>query len=69
MTEYGQALLDNNPHVKFCNAQRGYVTCTLTPEQWRSDYKVLPRAIEADATISIRASYRTEAGRPGVQEA
>lgn len=68
-TGYGQALLDNNPHVKFYNAQRGYVACTLTPEQWRSDYKVLPRVTEAGAPISIRASYITEAGRPGVQEA
>ena len=69
MTEYGQALLNNNPHVKFYNAQRGYVTCTLTSEQWRSDYNVLPRVTEADAPSAIRASYITAAGRPGVQEA
>ena len=55
--------------MKFYNAQRGYIACTLTPEQWRSDYKVLPRVTEAGAPISIRASYITEAGRPGVQEA
>ncbi len=30
---------------------------------------VLPRVTEAGAPISIRASYITEAGRPGVQEA
>ena len=67
-TECGQALLNNNPQIKFYNAQRDYVTCTLYPEQWRSDYKVLPRVTEADAPTSIRASYITEAGRPSVQE-
>ena len=69
MTDYGAALLDNNPHVKFYNSQRGYVSALLTPELWRSDYKVLPRVTEAGAEISIRKTYVTEAGNPGVQEA
>jgi alkaline phosphatase D len=67
--DYGAGLLANNPHVKFYNAQRGYVAVTLTPDLWRSDYKVLPRVTTAGADISIRKSFVTEAGRPGVQEA
>lgn len=66
---YGSGLLANNPHVKFYNAQRGYVAATLTPELWRSDYKVLPHVTKANAPISIRKSFVTEAGKPGVQEA
>lgn len=66
---YGAGLLANNPHVKFYNAQRGYVAATLTPELWRSDYKVLPWVTRAGAPISVRKSFVTEAGRPGVQEA
>jgi alkaline phosphatase D len=62
-------LLANNPHVKFYNAQRGYVSCTLTPDLWRSDYKVLPLVTEPGAAISIRKSFVAEAGRPGVQDA
>lgn len=69
MTEYGRSLLANNPHVKFYNAQRGYVSATVTPTHWRSDFKVLERVTEPGATISIRKTFITEAGRPGVQEA
>ncbi|MFN3164111.1 MAG: alkaline phosphatase D family protein [Pseudohongiellaceae bacterium] len=69
MTDYGAGLLANNPHVKFYNAQRGYVVATLTPQLWRSDYKVMPYITRPDAPISIRKSFVTEAGRPGVQEA
>ena len=69
MSDYGTALLDNNPHVKFYNAQRGYLCATLTPELWKTDYKILPLVTQAGADISIRKTYVTEAGNPGVQEA
>jgi alkaline phosphatase D len=69
MTDYGQALLANNPHVKFYNGQRGYISATVTPSLWRSDYKVLPLITEPGAAISTRKTFVTEAGRPGVQEA
>ncbi len=68
MTDYGASLLANNPHVKFYNAQRGYICATVTPSLWRSDFKVLPRITEPDAPISIRKTFVTEAGIPGVQE-
>lgn len=68
MTEYGEGLLANNPHVKFYNAQRGYVKATLTPDLWTTDYKVLPMVTEAGANISTRKTYVVEAGKPGVQE-
>lgn len=68
MTQYGADLLSNNPHVKFYNAQRGYVRATLTPDLWRSDYKVLPSITTQGASISVRKTFITEAGNPGVQE-
>jgi alkaline phosphatase D len=69
MTQYGQDLLSNNPHVKFYNAQRGYVSNTLTAGSWIADFKVLPRVTVAGEQISTRASFAIEAGRPGVQSA
>lgn len=69
MTEYGEALLSNNPHVKFYNAQRGYVKATLTPQLWQSEYKVLPGVTSGNEPISVRKTYVVEAGNPGVQEA
>jgi len=66
--DYGTALLANNPHVKFFNAQRGYVANTVTPAQWRADFKVLPRVTVAGAPISIRKSYIVENGDPRLLE-
>jgi len=68
-TQYGTDLLSNNPHVKFYNAQRGYVRATLTPELWRSEFKVLPFVTTPGAGISVRKTFIIEAGKPGVQEA
>lgn len=66
--DYGAALLANNPHVKFYNSQRGYVANTITPAQWRADFKVLPRVTVAGEPIGIRRSYVVEDGDPRLQQ-
>lgn len=63
----GRAGLIVNPHVKFYNIQRGYVSCRLDAEQWTSEFKVLPQVTTPDAPISTRATYVIEDGRPGAQ--
>ncbi len=63
-----QGILEENPHIKFFNGQRGYVRCRLTPELWRTDYRVLPYVKESGAPIYTRASFAVEAGRPGLQQ-
>lgn len=68
LTETGSKLLANNPHVKFYNGQRGYVSNVLTPHMWTADFKILPRVTVAGEPISTRASFVIEAGRPGVQQ-
>ncbi len=65
----GRAGLIVNPHVKFYNIQRGYVTCRLDAEQWISDFKVLPQVTTPDAPVSTRATYVMENGRPGAEPA
>ncbi|UIN46493.1 alkaline phosphatase [Bacillus licheniformis] len=50
-------ILSNNPHIKFFNDYRGYVRCTVTPEEWRTDYRVVPYVTEPGAAVSTRASY------------
>jgi alkaline phosphatase D len=59
--------LAENPHIKFFNAQRGYVRCALTPERWQTDYRVLAAVTQPDAAISTRASFVVENGRAGVK--
>lgn len=59
----------NNPHVKFHNSQRGYVRCRLTPELWRSDYRVVPFVTTPGAPITTRASFVVEDGKAGAEPA
>jgi alkaline phosphatase D len=58
-----------NPHLHFFNRQRGYVRCDVTPEQWRSDYRVVEYVSKPGSGIKTRASFIVEAGRAGVQKA
>jgi alkaline phosphatase D len=59
--------LAENPHVKFFNGQRGYVRCVVTPGRWQADYQVLDAVTRTDGSISTRASFVVENGRPGVK--
>jgi alkaline phosphatase D len=68
MDRLGEIWLQENPHMKFHNAQRGYVRCVLTPGQWRSDYRVVPYVTQPGAPVSTRASAFVEAGTPGIQQ-
>jgi alkaline phosphatase D len=62
-------LLAENPHVKFFNAQRGYVRCQLTPARWQSDYRVVDAVTRTGATIRTRASFLVESGKAGTMPA
>jgi alkaline phosphatase D len=64
-----QAYLPENPHVKFYNNQRGYVRCSVTPDRWESEYRVLPFVSKAGAPVETRARFIVESGRPGAQKA
>jgi alkaline phosphatase D len=52
-----------NPFVKFFNAERGYVRCEVTPQQWRTDYRTVPYVTRAGAPLNTRASFVVESGR------
>lgn len=54
--------LSENPFVKFHNAERGYVSCHLTPEQWRTDYRMVDFVTKPGANIHTRASFTLENG-------
>ncbi|KAA6451894.1 alkaline phosphatase D family protein [Bacillus swezeyi] len=56
-----------NPHLKFFNDQRGYVRCTVTPQYWRSDYRLLDYVSRPGAPITTAVSFICENGRPGVR--
>ncbi|GAB4469329.1 MAG: alkaline phosphatase D family protein [Armatimonadaceae bacterium] len=62
-------LLAENPGVRFHNQQRGYVRCTVTPGNWRTDYIVVEEVQKPGGKIVNRASFVVEAGKPGAKSA
>jgi alkaline phosphatase D len=60
-------LLSDNPCVQFHNGQRGYVRCTITPRNWRSEYQVLEQVTTAGGRAMTKASFVVENGNPGAR--
>ena len=57
-----------NPFVKFRSAQRGYVTCEVTPATMRADYHVVDYVTRPGAKKITRAKFVVENGKPGAQK-
>ncbi|HEY6225571.1 MAG TPA: alkaline phosphatase D family protein [Verrucomicrobiae bacterium] len=57
-----------NPFVKFHNAERGYISCKVTPTEWRSDYRTVEYISKPGAPINTRASFLLSADKPGLQK-
>ena len=66
-TEYAEGVMRDNPFVKLQNAQRGYVSCEVTPGRWTARYRVLDRVSVRGAPRQTLAEFAVEAGRPGAQ--
>ena len=62
-------LLADNPVIKYHNQEPGYVRCTVTPQQWHSDYVTVAKVTEPDQPAHTRASFVVQAGRPGIERA
>ena len=61
------ALLAANPQLKLVNDQRGYLTCDVTPDEWRTNYMVLDRVSSPGGKLSKRATFAVERGRPDLR--
>ncbi|MEU4253948.1 alkaline phosphatase D family protein [Amycolatopsis sp. NPDC026612] len=62
----------NNPHVKYCKGERGYVRVTTTPSQMQADFVTTSDVSVYDpASVVIKndVSYVVQAGKPGLQKA
>ena len=63
------ALLAENPCVKFHDRERAYVTCTVTPKTWQSDFRVIDEVLKPGGTVSTKASFVVEAGNAAIKKA
>ena len=61
-----EAALPANPHTIFFDGlYHGYVRCTLTPEQWIADYRVVPTILDDQAEAFTLRSFVVQNGEPG----
>jgi alkaline phosphatase D len=63
-----EQVLQENPHIKFFNNQRGYVRCKLTQQKWQSDFMVVPYVSRPGAPIETRTSFIVEDGTSSLQQ-
>ena len=63
------AVLSNNPCVKYHNGERGYIRCTVTPKSWKSDYMVVDDVLLPGGKTFERSSFVVESGNPSVHSA
>lgn len=58
---------NGNAHNHLFDNHRGYVLCTVTPDRWLADYRILPTVKDPNATASTLTSFVVEHGSPGAQ--
>jgi len=61
--------MQQQPHTKFVNNQRGYVRHIVTPGRWQADFQVLDKVTVPDGRMSTRKSLVVENGKGGLGEA
>lgn len=60
--------LPRNPHIRaFESRWRGYLYCEITPELWRTDWRIVDNVQNAASPGRTLATFHVEDGRPGAQ--
>ena len=54
-----------NPCVKYHNARRGYLLCTITPEAYQTDFMTIDQVTQIGGITKKAATFVVENGRPG----
>jgi alkaline phosphatase D len=63
---FPQVLEARRPEVRWHNHRRGYVSCTVSPKEWRADYQIVEYVSRPGAPKITASSWLCEHGRPGV---
>ncbi|MCW5964543.1 MAG: alkaline phosphatase D family protein [Bryobacterales bacterium] len=68
-TEYRAKVLAKNPWMRHYNGQRGYVSCTVTPERWLAEYRTVEYVSRPGSPIETHARFVVENGSPRITSA
>ena len=60
-------LKSENPFVKYFSDQRGYVSCRIDANAWRTDFRTVEYVSRPGAPLVTPASFVVENNRPGLQ--
>ena len=63
---FSEATQARRQEVRWHNHRRGYVSCTVTPTDWRADYQIVNFVSRPGAPKVTATRWRCEHGRPGV---
>jgi len=64
LNESAQRLKDGSPHIDLLRQQRGYQMFHITPDEWRTEVKVMDRVQSPGAGISTLARYAVTPDAP-----
>ena len=67
IAEYERAR-DQNSFVRWYNSNRGYVSCSVTPEHWTTQFKVTPVVNQVGSPVRTEATFRINSGSPGAEQ-
>jgi alkaline phosphatase D len=62
-------LAADNPHVKWQNGRRGYVTCKVTPDTWTAEYRTVEFVTKPDAPVATPTAWHVRNGVAGIEKA
>jgi alkaline phosphatase D len=65
----GEAIVRDNPHIKWLSSERGYTRHVVKPKIWQADFRAVTSISKRDAPIITRKSFVVEAGNPGLVSA
>ena len=64
-----EAALARNPQVRYYNGrERGYLSCTVSPDQWRGDFWFVDNPLDADSDLTLAVSWAIDDGVLGARE-
>jgi alkaline phosphatase D len=68
-TDNGDAVVADNPHIRFRNGKRGYVRTRFTGDELRADFQVVEAVTTPNAPLRTAGSFVVPDRRPGLHPA
>lgn len=66
-TLWTDPLRAGNPRARWHNARRGYVTCRVTGDEWRTHYRTVPFVSKPDAPVETASQWLVRNGKAGIE--